>query len=252
MATNLQQLHSYLNKLLRVSEFKDYCPNGLQIEGKSEINRMALGVSASLDVIEAAISQKADAILVHHGFFWRGEEEVLVGMKGKRISKFIKNDMSLLAYHLPLDAHNKFGNNVELARLFGVEITDFFGTTRPKLGVYGELEKPLSAIDFSDLIEKTLHRKPLLIQGTQEKISKVAICSGAAQDFLKDAAQLGVQAYVSGEVSERTYHEAKELGINYYAAGHHATEKFGVQALGAHLSQEFGIETFFIDSENMV
>lgn len=252
MSIDLHQLETYLNQILRPQDFKDYCPNGLQIEGKKHIKRLALGVSASLDVIDIAIEQNADALLVHHGYFWRGENEALVGIKGARIKKIIKNDLSLLAYHLPLDAHKNYGNNVQLAKLLGLELIDTFGPTKPKLGVYGSLETPLSATEFSQLIEKTLMRNPTLIEGTQEPIKCVAICSGAAQDFITDAANLGTQAYISGEVSERTYHEAKELGINYYAAGHHATEKFGVQALGEHLSEKFAIETFFVNSSNIV
>lgn len=252
MQIDLYKLENYLNQILRPQDFKDYCPNGLQIEGKKQIKRLALGVSASLDVINLAIEQKADALLVHHGYFWRGENENLVGIKGTRIRKIIKNDLSLLAYHLPLDAHKTYGNNVQLAKILGLELIDTFGPTKPKLGVYGSLKTPLSANDFLQIIDKVLTRKPTLIEGTQEPIKCVAICSGAAQDFITDAAALGAEAYISGEVSERTYHEAKELGINYYAAGHHATEKFGVQALGAHLNEKFGIEVFFADSDNIV
>lgn len=252
MAIDLYSLHSYLNQLLKPGDFKDYCPNGLQIEGKKSIKRLALGVTASLDVIEDAIEQNADALLVHHGYFWRGEPEPLVGMKGKRISKLIKNDISLLAYHLPLDAHEKYGNNVQIANLLDVEIIDKFGPTRPKLGIYGKFKMPLSASQVFDLLDAKFNRKPLLVEGTDKLISSVAICSGAAQDFIFDAAELGVQAYISGEISERTYHEAKELGINYFAAGHHATETFGVKALGAHLSEKFDLAVFFLNSQNTV
>ena len=249
MAT-LQDIVSYTNQLLCVSDFKDYAPNGLQVEGKSTINKIVSGVTASEALIDAAIEQGADAILVHHGYFWQGEDPCLSGMKGRRISKLIKNDLSLLGYHLPLDAHHELGNNARLADLLGLVsegVMDEQG-----VGNYGVMQVPCSLDSFSSLIEKELGRKPLVISSGSHNIKRIAWCSGGAQKYLRNAAALGVDAYLSGEISENTVHEARELGVHYISAGHHATERYGVQSLGEHLSTQFDIEHQYIEIPNPV
>ncbi len=246
----LQEIVSYTNQLLCIDKFKDYAPNGLQVEGKNSVKRIISGVTASEALIDAAIEQGADVILVHHGYFWRGEDPCLVGMKGRRIGKLIKNDMSLLGYHLPLDAHHELGNNARLADLLGFDsegVMDDQG-----VGNYGVMQTPCSLEDFSSLVERTLGRKPLTIAGGEHDIKRIAWCSGGAQKYIQSAAMHGVDAYLSGEISENTVHEARELGVHYISAGHHATERYGVQALGEHLAENFNIKHEFIEIINPV
>lgn len=247
---NLTTLTQYLDELLEVSRFSDYAPNGLQVEGKSEINVIVSGVTASLQLIEYAIEQKADLVLVHHGYFWKGEAPELVGMKRRRIAGLIKYDMNLLGYHLPLDAHPELGNNAQLATLLGLTST----TTMDKQGVgnVGYIDTQMDLDSFAARIHKQLQREPLVISGGNHAVKKVAWCSGGAQKYLQKAAELGADTYISGEVSENTYHEAKELGIHYIAAGHHATERYGVQALGCHLADHFNLSHHYYELDNPV
>lgn len=251
-----ENLESYLDTLLDSARFNDYAPNGLQIQGKNEIYRICTAVTASEEAIEYAIEVKAEALIVHHGYFWKGEDSVIKGIKFNRISKLLRHGINLFAYHLPLDCHPELGNNACLGALFNlrnIQMHDVNGT--PNLLWSGQFEQPKSSKTFIAQIENKLARKPLhLLAGTNEikTIQTLAWCTGAAQDFIEVAHQLGVDAYLSGEVSERTYYQAKELGIHYFAAGHHATERYGVQALGAHLAAKFNIEYEFVDSENPV
>ena len=245
-------LIEHLNNLLRPEEFHDYAPNGLQVEGTSEVRRIALGVSASLGLIERASAYGADMVLVHHGWFWRGEDARLTGIKGRRVRALIKANMNLVAYHLPLDAHPEFGNNAELARLLGL-------TVEMRAGSLGLLNvgtingEAVSVEKFAARVERVLGRKPLLVGPEDGMVSRVAWCSGAAQDELTAAADLGAQLYLSGEISERTTFEAIELGIPYLAAGHTATEQFGIQALGRHLKTTFPeLEIKYFSEENPV
>ena len=248
--TELSTIVAYLDDFLNVSHFHDYAPNGLQIEGKAEINTVVSGVTASLALIEAAIDEGADALLVHHGYFWKGESPCLVGMKKQRIKLLLEHNISLLAYHLPLDAHAELGNNAGLAHLLGLKISGVMD--EQGVGNYGVLLKALSASDFAVKIASVLGRQPLLIKAGEHKIKRVAWCSGGAQKYLLKAAELGVDAYISGEISENTVHEAKELGVHYIAAGHHATERYGAQQLGLHLAEKFSIKHRFIDIDNPV
>jgi len=247
------ELTSYLHELLACAAFDDYAPNGIQVEGTGQIHRICTAVTASLDAIEKAISFRAEALLVHHGYFWRGETPVIRGMKRERIGKLINHGMTLFAYHLPLDCHPEFGNNACLATLFNIKSIKMHkvGKTANLLWS-GALENPLTADEFQNLIQDKLQRKPLYIPGGKKTIRHLAWCSGAAQDFIEDAHALGVDAYLSGEVSERTYYQAKELGVHYFACGHHATERYGIQALGNHLAYKFGIDHLFIDSSNPI
>lgn len=249
-----QEFLEYINQLLQVERFKDYAPNGLQVEGCENISKICMAVTASDNVIEQAIQQKADALLVHHGFFWKGEKPEIVGMKKKRIAKLLKHDINLLAYHLPLDCHKELGNNACLAEKLHIKsLATYEVHKNPDLLWYGALPKESSAEALAQQIHNALGREPLLIQANSRKtIKQIAWCSGGAQDFIEQAASLGADAYISGEVSERTYYQAKEMDIHYFSAGHHATELYGIQALGSFLSERFQLKKHFIDSNNPV
>ena len=249
---DLKELEAYCNRLLEVDRFRDYCPNGLQVEGRPAVQRLVCGVTASQALIEAAIEAEADAILVHHGYFWQGEDPRVTGMKQRRLRSLLGHDISLLAYHLPLDAHPVYGNNAQLAKRLGLSVEGRFGPEQPELGLYGRPSRPLSVAEFGALLERELDRPPLHIAGGADTIRSLAWCSGAAQGYIEQAAALGVDAYLTGEVSEQTVHVARECGLHFFAAGHHATERDGVRALGTHLAQEFGLEQQFIDIPNPV
>lgn len=246
----LSELVEYADALLDVGAFQDYCPNGLQIEGRREVRGIVSGVSASLDLIEAASAAGADLLLVHHGFFWKGEDPRLVGWKGRRIKMLLANDISLAAYHLPLDAHPQLGNNAGLAAALGITVEGCFAPG--DIGMYGRVAPEVSAAAFADLIAQRLGRPPLHLGDEGRPVRRVGWCSGAAQGYIEQAAALGLDAYISGEVSEQTLHLARELGIHYFAAGHHATERFGVQALGQHLAGRFGLVHRYVDIPNPV
>ncbi|QFY89337.1 Nif3-like dinuclear metal center hexameric protein [Magnetovirga frankeli] len=244
---NLYEIERYCNTLLQVQAFSDYCPNGLQVDaGAVEIKRLATAVSASQAVIEQALRWQAELLLVHHGYFWKNEAQPLVGIKGRRVRQLMQGGLSLLAYHLPLDAHVGLGNNAELGRRLGLE-----GRPLEEHGLLwiADLETPLGVGKFTQRLDLALGRTPLRFTAKGE-IQRVAWCTGAAQGYIEQAAAAGAQAYISGEVSEPTYHLAAELGLHYFAAGHHATERYGVQALGHHLAEEFGLEMTFLDQNN--
>jgi dinuclear metal center YbgI/SA1388 family protein len=249
---NIYSLVQYLNQYLAVEQFQDYAPNGLQVEGKHEVRRVVSGVSASAALIDAAIARDADALLVHHGYFWKGESLPIVGMKRRRIGALLGSDISLLAYHLPLDGHPECGNNVQLARVLGFDVRGPFGSGRVPIGMHGRLAAPLTGEDFARHLTERLRRPPLHVSGRAATIETVAWCTGAAQGYIEEAVALGVDAYVSGEVSEQTVHVARECGIHYFACGHHATERYGVQALGEHLADRFHIDHVFVDIDNPV
>lgn len=251
MSISLTQLTSYLNELLKPSRFDDYCPNGLQVEGSATINNIVTGVTASQELIESAIDSKADALLVHHGYFWRGEPAVITGMKRKRIQLLLENNISLLAYHLPLDTHLELGNNIQLAKVLGWDPEPVDKKHPIPLVRSTILAKATSGISLGQHIENSLARKPLHIAANRE-IKKVAWCTGAAQSYIFDALALGADAFISGEVSEATTHIAREHNIHYFSAGHHATERYGVRALGEHLVEKFDINIEFIDIDNPV
>ncbi len=250
----LNSIVEYCNGLLRIDEFSDYCPNGLQIEGRQQIKRLICGVTACQDLIERAIEVRADAILVHHGFFWKNENPVITGIKRQRIQRLLEHGISLLAYHLPLDAHPELGNNVMLASQLGISVKGYVLNGDAKGLLWnGEVAMAESADDFSLRLEKRLYRKPLYLPSSSNKpIKTVGWCSGGAQHYIEKAADMKLDAFISGEVSEQTFHLAKELDIHYFAAGHHATEMYGVQALAKHLAENFLLDNEFINIENPV
>ena len=249
---NLRELVAYTDDLLEIHRFKDYCPNGLQVEGRTDVRRLVTGVTASQALIDAAIKQKADVLLVHHGYFWKGEDARIVGTKRRRIQSLLDAGISLLAYHLPLDAHPVYGNNAQLGERLGLTVEGQFGDSDPAIGLYGVLKQAATAETFAAEIGKVLQRTPLHIPGDAKEIQRVAWCSGAAQGYIEKAQELGVDAYISGEISEQTVHFARETGLHYFAAGHHATERYGAWSLGQHLAQLFGLEYEFIDIDNPV
>jgi len=251
--TTRVELSDYLHHYLQVDAFQDYAPNGLQVEGKANIHRICTAVTASHDVIQNACKQKADALLVHHGYFWKGEDPTLCGMKRARVAHLLKHDLNLFAYHLPIDCHNVVGNNACIAKKLELtQLKTYAAGKTPDLLWTGELAKACDVNEFTIKLTTAFDRAPQCILGSDKPIKSIAFCSGAAQDFIEEAASLGVDAYISGEVSERTYYQAKELGVHYFACGHHATERDGIHALGMHLAEHFGLEHTFIDSDNPI
>ncbi len=243
-------LESYLNRLLDISRFHDYCPNGLQVEGRDEICNIVSGVTASLDLIKAAIEAKADTILVHHGYFWRGEDARITGMKGQRIRLLMEHNINLFAYHLPLDDHPELGNNAQLGHRLGFTETARFG--EHNLAVLGCLTNPVSLTELQARIKKVLLREPMIIGDQSKKIQNIAWCTGGAQSYFEAAIPLGIDAFLTGEISEQNVHTARESGVAFIAAGHHATERYGAQALGTHIAQKFDVSHQFIEIENPV
>ncbi|MBD3611753.1 MAG: Nif3-like dinuclear metal center hexameric protein [Hydrogenovibrio crunogenus] len=242
------ELVKYLDDFLEATTFKDYAPNGLQVEGKSDITKIVTGVTACQALIDAAIAEKADAIIVHHGYFWKNEPVTITGMKQKRIRSLLESEISLLGYHLPLDAHPTLGNNAMLGELWSLEDI----TPEPGLVRLGRLSSPVSIDTFIESVGNSLNRMPLHLPGGPSEVETVAWCSGGAQGYIEKAIEWGADVYISGEVSEQTTHQALENQIHYLAAGHHATERLGVKALGEHLAQAFDLEVVFIDIENPV
>jgi len=251
MSVSLKEFLNCTNELLKPEAFNDYCPNGLQVQGSETINTLIAGVTASQALIDRAIEENADAILVHHGYFWKGEDPCIVGIKHRRIEALLKHNISLIAYHLPLDAHPVMGNNAQLAKLLDLTVTDGLEPGNPhSVGNIGRLAAPLSAEQFCQHVNAALGREPLFIKGGDQLIETIGWCSGGAQGYIDQAASLGVDAYLSGEISEPTVHSARELGIHYIAAGHHATERYGVQAVGEFVAEKFGLDYQFIDIDN--
>lgn len=246
----LNELRDYIGSLLEISRFRDYSPNGLQVEGRHEICRIATGVTASQRLLEAATAWNADAILVHHGYFWRNEEQSVTGIKKRRIAHLLQHDVSLLAYHLPLDAHPELGNNAQLAKRLGLLPLGTFG--EQEIAWHGELQQPQTLEQFAAHIEHSLQRTPLVFGDNGRMLRRIAWCSGAAQSYFEQAVALGVDAFLTGEISEQNVHISRETGVAFIAAGHHATERYGVQALGEHLAHQFKIEHRFFDMDNPV
>lgn len=246
------ELHNILETLLSPSQVKDFCPNGLQVEGKSEIKKVVTGVTASQALIDQAIAKGADAILVHHGYFWKGENQAITGMKKRRIHALLAADVNLFAYHLPLDIHPTLGNNAQLAKLLGIEIQGGMESGATSVPVWGRLEQPMSGAQFAQKIEQVLGRKPLTSLVREEQISTVGLCTGGGQGYIDLAASQGLDAYLTGEASEQTIHSSREQGIDFFAAGHHATERYGAKALGEYLAQHYDLDVEFIDIDNPV
>lgn len=257
-------LEQHINTLLNATAFNDYCPNGLQVDGGQAIHKIITGVTACEALIDKAIEQNAQAILVHHGYFWKGEPAPLTGMKGKRIRKLMQHGISLLAYHLPLDSHPTLGNNAQLAQALGLTLSaPLYPEEKNPVGNIAVLDTPISALTLYQRISTALQREPLYISNTYndkgesvptdtKQYRKIGICTGGAEDMIEQAFSQGCDAYISGEISERTTHIARELGIDYFSAGHHATEKGGIMALGEELKDSLKLDISFIDIKNPV
>lgn len=245
-----EELRGYLDTLLDAARFRDYCPNGLQVEGRGEIRHLICGVSASQALIAAAIEAGADAMLVHHGWFWKNEDGRITGFRKRRLASLLAHDISLFAYHLPLDAHPQLGNNAQLAARLSWRVEGRFA--EQDIGYFGVPPAPTFLGDLAADIERRLGRTPLLIGDPARRVERIAWCSGGAQSYFEAALATGADVFVSGEISEQIVHLARETGMAYLAAGHHATERYGVMALAEHLSSRFDIACRFIDIDNPV
>ncbi|GAB2882006.1 Nif3-like dinuclear metal center hexameric protein [Uliginosibacterium flavum] len=244
------QLQTCLEELLECGRFSDYCPNGLQVEGRAEIRRVVCGVSASRALIERAIEMQADAIIVHHGWFWRGEDVRVTGIRRRRLGMLLAHDINLFGYHLPLDAHPTLGNNAQLARVLGWQVDE--PCREQPLVLLGKLPHAMPAGEVMRSVAARLAREPLLIGDAEREVKRVAWCSGGAQGYFEQAIAAGVDLFLSGEISEQTVHLARESGVAYLAAGHHATERYGIHALAAYLTEQYGLEAEFVDIDNPV
>lgn len=238
----------YLSALLQSVSFKDYGPNGLQIEGRAQVCRLVSGVTASLALIDAAIEAQADAVLVHHGLFWRGHDGCIAGWLKQRVQRLLAHDINLFAYHLPLDAHAQFGNNAQLGLRMGVSSDARFG--EQSLGFIGTLEVPVATRDLVERLALMSGRIPSFIEGDARPLRRIAWCSGGAQSYFEAAIAAGADVFVTGEMSEPQVHLSRETGVAFIACGHHASERYGVQALGQHLATQFGIEHRYIEIDS--
>lgn len=244
------ELIRYLDNLLEAGRFRDYCPNGLQVEGRTQVERLVAGVSASQALLDVAVAHGADALLVHHGWFWRGEDGRVTGIRKTRLQTLLTHDINLVAYHLPLDSHPQFGNNAQLGERLGWLAETRFG--EQDLGWIGRPPTPTTLAAVTQTVHTALQRPPLAIGDGKLPIRRVAWCSGAAQNLFEQAIALGVDLYLSGEISEHTVHLAREAGVAYIAAGHHATERDGVRALAGHLAERFALDCRFVDIDNPI
>lgn len=244
-----QRLIAQLDAFLHPELFKDYAPNGLQVEGKEEITRIVTAVSATQNVIDEALALKADALLVHHGWFWKNENPAVVGIKHKRLQTLLGADINLIAYHLPLDAHETVGNNAQMAALLGAK--DIERGAEGNFVWSGSIEQK-SVTDLAVHLSQALNRSPLVLGDERKTVERVAWCSGAAEDFFEAAIGMGAQAYISGEATERTTHLARESGVPFLVCGHHATERLGIRALGNWVEKTLGLECIFVDDENPI
>ena len=243
------ELEKLVNLKLEASKFKDYAPNGLQVEGRAEIKRIITGVTACQALLDEAVRRQADAIIVHHGYFWKNEAVEIKNMKRQRLKTLLMNDINLFGWHLPLDAHPELGNNAQLAANIGLNLTDYLDPLLPM----GKLPQPITPKQLTERLARALGRTPLHVAANNlAAIETIAICTGGGQSYIDLAADAGVDAFISGEISERTTHVAREREVHYFSAGHHATEKGGVQALGKLLQQQYELEVTFIDIENPV
>jgi len=242
------ELQSHLRQLLGVDRFRDYGPNGLQVEGRAEVRRIVSGVTASLELIEAAVARQADALLVHHGLFWRGHDGCLTGWLRARVASLLAHGINLFAYHLPLDDHPELGNNAQFGARLGLSADARFGDQ--DLGFAGG-SGTLTALDaLVEAATRTCGRAPTVAAGDGRRLARIGWCTGGAQGMFEAAIGAGVDAYVTGEISEPQAHIARETGVAFVACGHHATERFGAPALGAHLASVFGLDHTFVDIPN--
>src|SRR3989338_877214 len=252
MAIALTTLVAEADHYLNAARIADYCPNGLQVEGRPQVRRIVSGVTASQALLDAAVEAEADVLLVHHGYFWKGENPCVTGMKQRRLKTLLSQDISLLAYHLPLDLHPDVGNNVQLARELEILVEGPLEPDNPRtVGLVGTLVEPMTPRDFAQRVARVLGREPLLVEGP-EMIRRVGWCTGGGQGYIDQAIAADVDLYLTCEASEQTVHSARENGISFIAAGHHATERYGVRALGDYLARHFALEHLFIDCPNPV
>jgi dinuclear metal center YbgI/SA1388 family protein len=249
--TDRQQLLTAFDTLLSPERFKDYGPNGLQVEGRLQVNKIVSGVTASLALIEAAVAAKADCIFVHHGLFWRGQDGRVVGWMKQRLALLLAHDINLLAYHLPLDAHPELGNNAQLGLQLGLAANARFG--EQDLGFLGTSLDGSGFVDAAALsahIQLLLGRPVLCVAGAAQPIRRIAWCSGGAQNYFEAAIAAGADAFITGEISEPQAHLARESGVAYLACGHHASERYGAPAVAGHVAAQLGLEHEFIDIDN--
>jgi dinuclear metal center YbgI/SA1388 family protein len=247
MTATRVELASFLNMLLQPERFKDYGPNGLQVEGRAQVRKIVSGVTASLALIDAAIARDADALLVHHGLFWRGHDGRLTGWLKQRVERLLAHGVSLFAYHLPLDAHPTLGNNAQFGARIGLQADAWFG--EQDLGFAGDG----GAIDLESLagrVQRQLRRAPVVVAGDGRPLARLGWCTGGAQSYFEAAIAAGVDAYLTGEISEPQAHLARETGVAFLACGHHATERYGAPAVAAHAAQQLGLEHEFIEIDN--
>jgi dinuclear metal center YbgI/SA1388 family protein len=251
---NRIELEKYLEQLLKPSQIRDYAPNGLQVQGCEKITKIITGVTASQALINRAIDENANAIIVHHGYFWKNESYVIRGMKHQRIKALLDNDINLFAYHLPLDIHPILGNNAQLAKLLAINVTGPLELGNDlSVAIQGELSAACSGSTLAQKINEKLNRTCLHIAPpSNKKIKTIAWCTGGGQDYIELAAEQAIDAFISGEVSEKTTHIAHEMDIHFFAAGHHATERYGVKALGEYIAKEHDIDVVFVDIDNPV
>ncbi|MBW0454079.1 MAG: Nif3-like dinuclear metal center hexameric protein [Candidatus Kinetoplastibacterium crithidii] len=249
-SVNVTTINQWLNELLRPEKFVDYCPNGLQIHGKKNIRKIIVGVTSSLDFLNIAVRQKADAVIVHHGVFWKGNN-VISDILKNRIKLCLQNDLNLFAYHLPLDAHPNIGNNVQLGKILEFDIIKK-KIDKDSLLMFGKYKKNITMQELNNHITKKLERTSLLIGNPDETVDKISWCTGGAQNKFIEAYNEGANIYITGEISEPVFHIAKELNIGFICAGHHATERYGIKALGLAIKKEFNIEVDFIDINNPI
>ncbi|KZZ45536.1 MAG: Nif3-like dinuclear metal center hexameric protein [Saccharospirillaceae bacterium] len=248
-----RQLIKHLDTLLQSARIRDYCPNGLQVEGKEQVSKIITGVTANQALIDVAIERGADTLLVHHGYFWKGEDQRVIGIKKERLKALLAHDINLIGYHLPLDVHPVYGNNVQLADVLGLQVDgpiDEHDLSKP--GNIGRLPRPMSGKEFRAWIAGCLQREPLHIGEDGDMIETIAWCTGGAQGYLQTAIDAGVDAYLTGEINEPAVHLARETGTHFFSAGHHATERYGAKALGEYLAEEFNLNVEFVDIDNPV
>lgn len=248
------ELETLINNELKIQCFRDYAPNGLQVQGRSQVKRIVTGVTACQALLDAAVEKEADAVLVHHGYFWKNDKSVITGMLHRRLKTLMMHDINLYGYHLPLDAHPTLGNNVLLGELLGIEGAAVLEPDASDCFIWhGEFPVVLSGEVLAERITERLGRMPLYCgDGLKKGIRRIAWCSGGGQDYITTAAERGFDAFITGEVSERTIHIAREMGIHFYAAGHHATERYGIKALGEWLADRHLLDVVFVDIDNPV
>ncbi|WP_291927280.1 Nif3-like dinuclear metal center hexameric protein [Limnohabitans sp.] len=247
--THAKILGQAFDALLQPDKFRDYGPNGLQVEGDRDVQLLVSGVTASRALIEAAIDAQADAIVVHHGLFWRGQDGRVTGWMRERLRLLLTHGIHLFAYHLPLDAHPELGNNAQLARVLGLQADGRFG--EQDLGFVGAGTQTWSGAQaLADHVAATLGRSVICVGDSDRPVSRVAWCTGGAQGYFEAAIAQGVDAFITGEISEPQAHLARETGVAFLACGHHATERYGAPALAAHVAQALGLQHRFIEIDN--